>query len=234
MGDLVTIEAGGGPVRACIAGTMESGTPGVLLLHAWWGLNDDVRAYADRLGEVGFAVLAPDMFDGQIASGVEDAEELSGSSDDKTIQAILPSALGALEERIGPDAPITALGFSFGAAWAIWAPTVLRRIGATVVYYGTWNEAEVIGGTSVPVLGHFAAEDPYETAEGVDAFEQLLRDAGRDVTIHRYPGTGHWFAEPSKEAYRPQAAELAFERSVEFLTAGARQAWPRFRAPFPG
>jgi dienelactone hydrolase len=32
-----------------------------------------------------------------------------------------------------------------------------------------------------------------------------------------YPGTGHWFAEPSRDAYRPDAAELAFERTVGFL-----------------
>ena len=49
------------------------------------------------------------------------------------------------------------------------------------------------------------------------AFELGLRDAGRDVTIHRYPGTGHWFAEPSRDAYRRDAANLAFERTEAFL-----------------
>ena len=63
----------------------------------------------------------------------------------------------------------------------------------------------------------FAQDDPYETAETVSAFEEGLRDAGREATIHRYPGTGHWFAEPSRDAYRAEAADLAFERTVAFL-----------------
>ena len=49
------------------------------------------------------------------------------------------------------------------------------------------------------------------------AFEEGLRSAGRDVTTHVYPATGHWFAEPSRDAYRKEAAELAFDRTVEFL-----------------
>ena len=54
-------------------------------------------------------------------------------------------------------------------------------------------------------------------AVDVAAFETTLRAAGREVEIHRYPGTGHWFAEPSKDAYVPAAAELAFDRTVDYL-----------------
>ena len=66
-------------------------------------------------------------------------------------------------------------------------------------------------------MGRFAEDDPYETAETVDAFEKGLKDAGREATIYRYHGTGHWFAEPSRDAYRAEAAKLAFERTVDFL-----------------
>jgi carboxymethylenebutenolidase len=84
------------------------------------------------------------------------------------------------------------------------------------VYYGTTGGGHLARATA-PVLGHFAADDPFEPAEGVAEFERALRDAGRSVTIHTYPDTGHWFAEPSREAYRPAAANLAFARTVEFL-----------------
>jgi carboxymethylenebutenolidase len=84
------------------------------------------------------------------------------------------------------------------------------------VYYGTTG-GSILTDASVPVLGHFAEDDPYETAEDVSAFEETLRSAGRDVEIHRYPGTGHWFAEPSREAHHPESADLAFERTVVFL-----------------
>jgi carboxymethylenebutenolidase len=189
------------------------------VLHAWWGLNDDVIAYADRLAGAGYAVVAPDMFGDQITSTVAEAERLAGSSDDAAIQGIVLATVDNLAERVGSTANVAALGFSFGAAWAIWAPIRRDRIATTVVYYGTWVEDAVLGGSHVPVLGHFAEDDPYETAETVDAFEKGLKEAGRETTIHRYPGTGHWFAEPSRDAYRAEAADLAFERTVDFLGA---------------
>jgi carboxymethylenebutenolidase len=216
MGSFETVERGGTPFRVYTAGNLAPGTPGVLLLHAWWGLNDDVVAYAEQLAAAGFAVAAPDMFGGQIASTIEEADRLSGSSDDAAIQAITLATVDELAERRGPASKIAALGFSFGAAWAIWAPTRSDLVVATAVYYGTWVD-EILVASHVPVLGHFAENDPYETAETVDAFEKGLRDAGRDVTIYRYPGTGHWFAEPSRDAYQPAAAGLAFDRTVEFL-----------------
>jgi carboxymethylenebutenolidase len=216
MGEFETLDVGGKAPRLYSAGDVEPGSTGIVLLHAWWGLNADVVAFADRLAAAGFAVVAPDMFDGQVAETIEHAERLAGSSDEEAIQAIVVAAVDLLAERLGPGAPVAAVGFSFGAAWAIWAPTERDALLATVVYYGTWT-GSILGKAATPVLGHFAEDDPYETAETVTEFEQGLRDAGRDVTIHRYPGTGHWFAEPSKDAYRAEAADLAFERTVEFL-----------------
>ena len=68
-----------------------------------------------------------------------------------------------------------------------------------------------------PVLGHFAEDDPFEAPEDIAAFKEGLREGGRASTIHLYPGTGHWFAEPSRDAYRREASDVAFERTVEFL-----------------
>ena len=68
-----------------------------------------------------------------------------------------------------------------------------------------------------PILGHFAEDDPYEDDESIAGLENACRGAGRELELHRYPGTGHWFAEPSRDAYVPAAADLAFERTVAFL-----------------
>jgi carboxymethylenebutenolidase len=188
---------------------------GVVVLHPWWGLNDDVIAYADRLADAGFAVLAPDMFDGKIATEPAEAEKLAGEGD-KVADTIAFAAVDELANRLGPEAKLAVLGFSFGAAYALWAPSERPRLAATVVYYGTYTD-DFIKRSTAPVLGHFAEDDPYESAEGVAELETALREAGRQVEFHVYPGTGHWFAEPSRDAYRPEAAELAFERTVAFL-----------------
>jgi carboxymethylenebutenolidase len=218
MGQFSTLEALGRPAREYVASNPGSGAAGVVVLHPWWGLNDDVIAYADRLAAAGFAVVAPDLFDGQVASTIEDAERLASSGDAslEALNAIVLASIDRLAVRLGPASKLAALGFSFGAHWAMWAPTERDRVLASVVYYGSTGGG-VLKRSTAPVLGHFAETDPYETEEGVAEFEATLRSAGREVTIHRYPGTGHWFAEPSQDAYRPEAADLAFNRTVAFL-----------------
>ena len=217
MGTFDTITAGDGSARVYLAGTGSAGTQGVLVLHPWWGLNDDVIAYADRLAAAGFTVAAPDLFDGQIATTVEGAEGLAHGADEEAVNAIVLAALDRLTEGLDASATIAALGFSFGAHWAIWSPTQRDRVVATVLYYGTTGDN--LDASTAPVQGHFAEDDPFESAEWVAEFESILRSAGRDVEFHRYPNTGHWFAEPSRDAYRPEAADLAFERTVAFLRA---------------
>ena len=216
MGEFETVERSDMTIRLYSAGDDRPGEPGVLVLHPWWGLNDDVVAYADRLAAEGFAVAAPDMFGGQVATTVEDAERLAKAADEAAIDTITLTALDHLAQRVGSTGKLAAVGFSFGAHWAMWGPAQRDSVAATVLYYGTTG-GPVLTAASVPVLGHFAEDDPFETDEWVAEFESTLRSARRDVTIHRYPGTGHWFAEPSRDAYRSEAADLAFDRTVTFL-----------------
>jgi carboxymethylenebutenolidase len=188
----------------------------VLVLHAWWGLNDDVIAYADRLVDAGFAVLAPDMFRGEVATTPEDAERLSQEGDAGIAGDVAWAAIDRLGEALGPGAPIAVLGWSFGAAYAIWAPSVRDRAKATVAYYGTYTDT-FIAEARAPLLGHFAETDPFTSEDEIRELEEAYRKAGRDITTYRYPGTGHWFAEPSRPEYRADAADLAFERTVDWL-----------------
>lgn len=215
MTDFEQLRVGESTARAYVR-VPDDARAGVVVLHPWWGLNNDVIAYADRFAREGLAVVAPDLFGGSVATTIEDAERLARGADETAVDAIVLVALDHLAERVGPDGKLAVLGFSFGAHWAMWSPTQRDRVVASVLYYGTTG-GSVLNEASVPVLGHFAENDPYESDEWVAEFEGTLRTAGRDVTIHRYPGTGHWFAEPSRDAYRPEAADLAFERTLAFL-----------------
>lgn len=220
MGSFETLDVGGRTARLYVAGDLAPGEPGVVVLHAWWGLNDDVIAYADRLAVAGFAVVAPDMFGGQVAATIEDAERLSGAAEspdsDPPVESIALAAVDDLVRRLGPTSRLGVLGFSFGAAYATLIPAERERLIASVVYYGVYTGPH-IERSSAAVQGHFAESDQFESDEGIAELEGSLQTAGREVLIHRYPGTGHWFAEPSRDAYRAEAADLAFGRTVDFL-----------------
>jgi len=191
---------------------------GVVVLHPWWGLNDDVIAFADRLAGAGFAAVAPDLYDGaEPATTIEGAEALQETLNEDAADALALGAVDALGEAIGdPSVRLATIGFSMGGAWAMWLPSLRPEISASVVYYGSMTGPSLTRARG-PVLGHFPETDAYEPEENIAEFERQLRAAGRDVELHRYPGTGHWFAEPSRDAYDAAAADLAFERTVAFL-----------------
>ena len=73
------LDAGGESVRSYASGAGDA-SAGVVVFHPWWGLNDDVIAYADRLAGAGFEVVAPDLVRGRIAATVEEAERSYASS----------------------------------------------------------------------------------------------------------------------------------------------------------
>jgi carboxymethylenebutenolidase len=192
--------------------------PGVLVLHAWWGLNDTIKNVCDRLAQEGFVAFAPDLYHGQIAETIGDAERLSSQAEIEPIKADIAAAVDFLCQRIAPaDCRLGVVGFSFGAYFALeLAVDEPERIRAVVLFYGTGEDDH--SGSQAVYLGHFAADDDYEPAEVVDGLESSLKTAGRPVTIYRYEGVGHWFFEPDRtDAYNQAAAELAWERTVAFL-----------------
>lgn len=196
---------------------------GVLVLHAWWGLNDTIKAFCARLAEAGFVAYAPDLYDGKVTSSIPEAEALSGElfRNLERPRAGIAAAIAFLSKRVGPTEPdLAVIGFSLGAFFALDAAVAVpEHIGAVVVFYGTRpGEASEYGRSHAAFLGHFAEMDEFEPASEVDRLEETLRLAGRPVTFHRYPGAGHWFCEPDRaDAYDEGAATLAWARTLAFL-----------------
>ena len=193
------------------------GSP-VLVLHAWWGLNDTMKNFCTRLAESGFLVFAPDIFHGKIADNVADAEALARAHDGKQAQADVADAAKFLIERADPsNRGIAVIGFSFGAYYALdLSVSDPKNVRSVVVFYGTGLTD--FNGSKAAYLGHFAENDEFEPQSSVDELEAALRGAGRPVEFHRYPGTGHWFFEPDRsDAFNQAAARLAWDRTLEFL-----------------
>lgn len=190
--------------------------PGVLVLHAWWGLNDTFRSFCDRLAAEGFVALAPDLYgEGKTADTIEGAKALLNASDEALAQGAI---LGALDRLLDtpqvPPGGIGVVGFSMGVGFALWVSEERSSdVGAVVAAYGTHSPRP---GRS-PVQGHFASDDEFESAEEVETFVAGLREEGRSVETFSYAGTNHWFMEADRPQFDSGAAELATERILEFL-----------------
>jgi len=207
------------PKQAGFLATSPSGKgPGVLVLHPWWGLNADVKAYCKRLAKEGFVAYAPDLFHGKVASTIPQAEVLAKGAKDAEVQQAIDKAVKVLSSQTAdPSAPIAVVGFSFGAYYALHLSNAdPDRVRKVVVYYGT-GETD-FSKSKAEYLGHFAEKDQFEPRKAVDGLEKLLHKWKRPSKFFIYKGTGHWFSEPSrKDAYKKPAAESAWKETVAFL-----------------
>lgn len=188
---------------------------GVVLAHAWWGLNQASRDYGAALMREGFTVGLVDLFEGETATSIEDAEALSDTDWPVPPDEQLAAALRELAKSPAVEGKmVSAVGFSysgyhlFGLAKRDDLP--LDRI---VVHYATRD----VSRAKVPLLVHFAEIDAFESAEDMREVAARLVTAGPPNASFTYPGSKHWFAEPDRPEYDADAARLAFGRTVAFL-----------------
>ena len=192
---------------------------GVLVLHAWWGLNSTVKALCSRLAEAGFVAFAPDLYHGKVAHDIAAAEALSRELFDNLEAA--RSEVAASAAVLNRDARtmgegLAVIGLSLGAFLAldvsVSAPDAIRLV---VTFYGT--RPGDYHASRAEYLAHFADEDEFEPQSEVDALREALTRAGRPASFHVYAGTRHWFFEADRQEYHPAAAALAWERTLSFL-----------------
>jgi carboxymethylenebutenolidase len=195
--------------------------PGILVLHAWWGLNDFFRDFCDRLAQEGFVALAPDLFSGKIARTIEEAEQhMTQWNEAQDVPPILLPAVDELSQNPAVNGQdIRVIGFSMGAYWSLWlAQEKPELVRAVVLFYGTNGGGGDFHQSKAAFMGHFAANDPYESEAGIAELEKNLKNANRPTSFYTYPRTGHWFFEKDRsDAYNQAAADLAWERTMVFL-----------------
>jgi carboxymethylenebutenolidase len=193
--------------------------PAVIMIHEWWGLNDNVRAMADRLAGEGYMVLAVDLYQGSVATSPQDARRLMLDvvEDPDTAKANIEDAYRFLETAGAPS--IASLGWCFGGGWSLTAAQLLPdKLDASVIYYGQVTaDEDKLRPVSAPILGLFAADDTGITVESVEAFRAALQRLRKEHEIHIYPGVGHAFANPTGRNYNAEAADDAWARTLEFL-----------------
>lgn len=189
---------------------------GVLALHAWWGLNSCFRATCEAIAAQGYVVLAPDMYDGDIATTPEQAKSLRDRRRPEPVYKGLLRSVESLLTETGAEPPIAMLGFSMGGHWALWlAAREDVPACATVSYYAA--RAGDFSKSRSAFQFHFAEQDPFVSASARKRVVKALADAGRPAETHEYPGTHHWFAESDRPEFEPAAAGLAWERTIQFL-----------------
>jgi len=189
--------------------------PGLVVIQEWWGLNEQIKGVANRLAEAGYRTLVPDLYRGKVTLDAAEAEHFMGSLDFK--DAATQDIRGAVKYLKSDARKTGVIGFCMGGVLSVLAAVYVKEADAAVSWYGLPpEEAADVSTIKIPVQGHFALKDPYFTPAQVDRLEATLKKGHVLYEIYRYQAD-HAFGNETGERYDPEAAKLAWQRTVDFL-----------------
>ncbi len=197
--------------------------PGVVVIQEWWGLNEQIKRTADRLAQAGFSALVPDLYHGHVV-GLKEPDEagkaLMALDGPRAVRDMRGAVDYLLNSGRASGRRVGCVGFCMGGALAVLLAANHEAVLATVDYYGgplAFSDPD-FSRIRGPVLGHFGEDDHHATVEVGAELGRKLEEVGVGYEMHTYPGADHAFTnEDRPEAYRPEAARLAWERTVAFL-----------------
>ena len=194
--------------------------PGIIVIHEWWGLNDDIKSLTRRLAAEGYVALAVDFYGGSTADTPEKAQKLMAAvvSDPDAARANLKQAYDYLEKyALAPR--IGSIGWALGGGWSLQTALMLPDdLDAMVMYYGEIVGSELeLATLSMPMLGFFGGLDESIPVKDVQKFRQTLFKLGKPVEILIYPNAKREFASPSDPNYDEQAANDSWQKTLAFF-----------------
>jgi carboxymethylenebutenolidase len=204
--------------------TVSKKLPAVVMIHEWWGLNENIKNMANLLAKQGFVVLAADLYKGEVADNPERAMELVQIARNNQNISInnLQSAVKYLSLLPNVDSSkIASFGWCFGGGQSLQLALNSQEhpLAATILYYGTplVTDKALLSKIKWPVLGIFGDKDQAIPVEEINQFGNSLNQSGITNNIHIYKGLGHAFANPSGDNYAPKETEDAWQKTISFL-----------------
>ncbi len=209
--------SGGDIVKAAIAYPNVTPAPAVLLIHEWWGLNNQIKAVAAELARMGYVAIAVDLYDGNVAKTPDDARKyMKMVAADKAMETLKSWVDWSRSNQKTTD-KLATIGWCFGGGWSLNA-SIGSSVDATIIYYGNVarNVAD-LKNLNGPVLGHFAMQDKWINQNMVGEFYSEMQKAGQPIPEIHWYDADHAFANPSGGRYDEEDAKLSWERTTEFL-----------------
>lgn len=211
---------GAGTIKALLSkpeGT-KGKSGGVIVVHENRGLNPHIEDVARRTALAGFISVAPDMLTPLGGyPGTDDAgRELQSKRDRNEMLEDFIAAFDYLKTHPECNGKIGVVGFCFGGWISNMMAVRIPELAAAVPFYGGQAPTEDVPKINAPLLIHYAELDTRVNA-GWPAYEAALKENKKEYTAYIYPGTNHGFHNDTTPRYDKAAAELAWQRTVDFF-----------------
>jgi carboxymethylenebutenolidase len=189
---------------------------GVVLIQEYWGINENLRAWTDRIASDGFVTLTPDLYHGKSTKDAAEAGKLMQALDWPAAMQDIAGAVSFLKEHPRCNGKVAVVGFCMGGALTFVAATAVPGLAAVVPFYGIPEKFDASKVTA-PIQAHFAKKDEWATPAAAEAIKQELAKTGKSMELHVYD-SGHAFMNQHRpEAHDPASAKVAWERALAFL-----------------
>lgn len=193
--------------------------PGLVVIHEWWGLNNNIKSESDKLAKAGYAALAVDLF-GKSTTDPQEAMQMTQNLNQQAATTQLLAAANYLRAlAYVPDDKVGSIGWCFGGRQSLMLAINDPKLAAAVIYYGQpVTDSKELAKIKARVLGIFGEADESIPMSTVNQFKLALTEAGVRHEIYTYPGAGHAFANPTRgDSYKPAAAEDAWKKTLAFF-----------------
>ena len=211
---------GAGKMRGLLArpsGKKEK-LPGIIVVHENRGLNPYIEDVAHQVALDGFIAFAPDALTplGGYPGTDDEGRTMQAKRDREEMLQDFIAAFDWLQDHENCSGNVGVVGFCFGGWVSNMMAVRIPDLKAAVPFYGGQPDDEEVPDIQAPLLIHFAENDP-RVNEGWPAYEAVLKEHQKEYTAHFYPGTNHGFHNHSTPRYDQEAAELAWNRTLEFF-----------------
>jgi carboxymethylenebutenolidase len=216
-GEMVEFPSNGGKANGYLSAPASGKGPGVIVIQEWWGLVPHIKEVADRFAKEGFVALAPDLYHGETTKSPDEAGKLMMALRIDEAEKDLRAAINyLLAQEATTGTKVGTVGFCMGGALSLYAASKNPQVAACVVFYGIHpNVKPDIASLQAPVLGIYAERDAYVPPSAVHELEAKLKEHGKSVEMHIYPGMDHGFFNDTRpDVYNEAAAEDAWRRTV--------------------
>lgn len=217
-GEMVTFPNDSTDVTGYIARPQGEGQfPGVIVIQEWWGLVPHIKNVAERFAQEGFIALAPDLYHGQTATEPDRAMQLARSMAWDSALHDLRASAKYLKGHPNCSGKLGVVGFCMGGGLSYRFAAHSDAPGAAVIFYGSSpNQLEEAKSVVAPVLGLYGEADTRITS-AAPALADAMRAAGKSFEHHVYPGAPHGFFNDDSPAYKADAAQDAWAKTLAFF-----------------